>query len=352
MAGAIERIISDAIKAAFMNPKELVFILSFKKAMIKAEEKRKEQEERGTHIPPFLIASITSQCNLFCKGCYARANKTCGEDVAKEQLSSNRWAEIMKEASSLGISFILLAGGEPMLRMDVIESAAKQKDIIFPIFTNGTMIGDQYINLFDSNRNLLPIISLEGNREQTDQRRGEGTHLKLHNTMVELKKRKIFFGASITMTTENIVTITSDAFVTHLQESGCKVLFYVEYVPVDGVTKQLAPTDKERKYLDERLLLLRNHNYNLIFLAFPGDEKAVGGCLAAGRGFFHISVNGDAEPCPFSPFSDTNLNNTSLAQALHSPLFKKLEKSGLLFEHHDGGCVLFEQQDKVEQYLK
>ncbi len=193
---------------------------------------------------------------------------------------------------------------------------------------------------------------MEGNIEQTDERRGEGTYLKLHHTMEELKKRNIFFGVSITMTTENIETITSETFVTHLQESGCKVLFYVEYVPVDGTTKQLAPTDKERKYLDERLLLLRNHNYNLIFLAFPGDEKSVGGCLAAGRGFFHISVNGDAEPCPFSPFSDTNLNNTSLAQALHSPLFKKLEESGLLFEHHDGGCVLFEQQDKVEQYLK
>ncbi len=151
MASAMENIISDALKAAFMNPKELFFIISFKKAMIKAENKRKEQEERGNHIPPFLIASITSQCNLFCKGCYARANKSCGEDVTKEQLSSNRWAEIMQEASSLGISFILLAGGEPMLRMDVIESAAKQKDIIFPIFTNGTMIGKQYINLFDSN---------------------------------------------------------------------------------------------------------------------------------------------------------------------------------------------------------
>lgn len=44
----------------------------------------------------------------------------------------------------------------------------------------------------------------------------------------------------------------------------------------------------------------------MVFLSFSGDEKYVGGCLAAGRGFFHINANGEVEPCPFSPYSDVN----------------------------------------------
>lgn len=58
------------------------------------------------------------------------------------------------------ISFILLAGGEPLLRFDVISEAAKHKSILFPIFTNGLFVADKYMELFDKNRNLLPVIIL------------------------------------------------------------------------------------------------------------------------------------------------------------------------------------------------
>ena len=47
--------------------------------------------------------------------------------------------------------------------------------------------------------------------------------------------------------------------------------------------------------------------------------------MAAGRGFFHINSHGSAEPCPFSPYSDTNVRDTSLRQALQSPLFTALQ---------------------------
>ena len=68
---------------------------------------------RGEHIPPFLIASITTRCNLHCKGCYARANHNCTDSAAAEAqlLSPDDWARIFDEAAELGVAFILLAGG-------------------------------------------------------------------------------------------------------------------------------------------------------------------------------------------------------------------------------------------------
>ena len=89
----------------------------------------------------------------------------------------------------------------------------------------------------------------------------------------------------------------------------------------------------------------------MIFISFPGEEKDMGGCLAAGRGFFHIAANGDAEPCPFSPYSDTNLRDIPLKDALRSPLFTKLKSEGILQKEHTGGCVLFEQKDAVSSLL-
>jgi MoaA/NifB/PqqE/SkfB family radical SAM enzyme len=131
-------------------------------------------QETGEHIPPFLIASITRVSNLHCKGCYARENHACGEEETSCSMSSDEWGKIFKEAEELGISFILLAGGEPLMRMDILKMAANYKKIMFPVFTNGTMFTSKYIELFHKNRNLVPIISLEGKEELNNRRRGEG----------------------------------------------------------------------------------------------------------------------------------------------------------------------------------
>lgn len=352
MSGAIERIISQAIKASLKNPREMAFILRFLADSRRAKEKRDCYEKQGKHIPPFLIASIASSCNLHCKGCYARENKACGEAVQQGLLSDEKWKNIFLQAQAAGISFILLAGGEPFTRNDVIKKAAEQKSIIFPIFTNGTMFNEEYIDLFDKNRNLIPVLSLEGGPAETNARRGEGVYGKVVCAMEKLKQKEIFFGVSITVTTENIETVTSQGFVKKLYDSGCKILFYVEYVPVTAETTFLAPTDKERNRLIQKQTMMRFEYPDMIILSFPGDEKHMGGCLAAGRGFFHINAKGGAEPCPFSPYSDINLTACTLLQALDSPLFKKLNRLGNLWGEHSGGCLLFENEAEVKELLQ
>lgn len=351
LTNGIENIVRGMIKASFKNPKESAFIVKFTLSCKNVKKKREDFERKGENIPAFLISSITSHCNLFCIGCYARANKFCGEGLKKEQLSSEKWESIFKEARELGISFILLAGGEPLMRKDVIEKAAKVKEIVFPIFTNGTMINESYINLLDSNRNLVPILSIEGDKNQTDNRRGEGTYDILMNTIDKFKEKDILHGVSVTVTTENVRTVTSKAFFDRLYNKGCKALIFVEYVPVAEATKHLAPTDSERKILECEQQKLREKYEDVIFLSFPGDEKYSGGCLAAGRGFFHINVDGSAEPCPFSPYSDTNLKDFTLREALKSPLFRKLNETGMLLGEHDGGCVLFQKEKEVKKLI-
>ncbi len=164
-----------------------------------------------------------------------------------------------------------------------------------------------------------------------------------------MKKQGVLFGASITVTKENLNTITGVSFADELHQKGCKVVFLVEYVPVSQETKELAPDYDDREHLSRELLSLRKRYQDMIFISFPGDEKSSGGCLAAGRGFFHINPSGGAEPCPFSPYSDRNLRYTTIRAALKSPFFLRLSDSQLLMQDHVGGCVLFEQEAYVRK---
>ena len=351
LANGAEIIVKDAIKASLKNPKESLFLAKFAKHTRKASKIRQKYSEKGKNIPIFLISSITSSCNLHCTGCYSRANDACSDDVPSNQLSAEEWEDIFTQAKDIGISFIVLAGGEPMIREDVIKKASKFDEILFPIFTNGTLLNEDYLKLFDENRNLVPILSIEGDEEITDSRRGDGVYNALLNSMDLMKKNNIVFGASLTFTKGNLSNLLSNEYINQLHDFGCKVVFFIEYVPVNEDTMYLAPGDEERDLLLNELEVLRKDYNDMLFLSFPGDEKTSGGCLAAGRGFFHINSHGGAEPCPASPYSDINVKDTSLLEALDSRLFKSLRDGGILLDDHEGGCVLFEHKEEVEEIL-
>ncbi len=352
MTHGVERVVSDALKATLRDPRESAFMLKFAAASKAASKKRRAAEEAGEHIPPFLIASITSKCNLHCAGCYSRCNHATVDAEPVSQLTSEDWYRIFDEADELGISFILLAGGEPMLRRDIIEAAGKKSRILFPIFTNGTFMDKKYFALFDKCRNLIPIMSIEGEKDITDARRGEGIYDRLIANMDELHRKGLIFGASVTVTTENINEVTSDSFLKKLSDRGCKAVIFVEFVPVTEDSKELAPGDEQREYLKGEIARLREEHPEMVYISFPGDEKGSGGCVAAGRGFFHINSHGGAEPCPFSPYSDVNIKNTSLRDAMHSPLFLTLQSGDILMDDHDGGCVLYEKRELVEKIME
>ena len=344
----VEKIVADTIKATLKNPKESAFMAKFAMASRKASKVRQKNEQEGLHVPGFLIASITSSCNLHCAGCYSRCNNATVDTPPVRQLTSEEWLRIFREADELGVSFIMLAGGEPMIRRDIIEAAGKMQNIIFPIFTNGTFVDDCYFRLLDECRNLIPVMSIEGGKEVTDARRGTGIYDKVSSNMDAFKEKGLIFGASITVTTENIKEVTSREFVDSLIEKGCKLAIFIEYVPVTEEASHLAPGDEERAYMAETLEKLRESTSDIVLLSFPGDELAMGGCMAAGREFFHINSHGGAEPCPFSPYSDVNIKETSLREAISSPLFRKLQENGVLSGEHVGGCVLYEKRDQVE----
>lgn len=349
MAVAIDRIVATAHKNVVGNPRQAMFFAQTQMAFGKAERRRNTiLKKEKINVPPFLIASIATACNLRCKGCYAVQN---GLVKGGAGLSALQWRSVFDEAASLGVSFCLLAGGEPLTRLDVLEQASQVRDMIFPVFTNGTLIDEKTISFFNRRPNIIPLFSIEGDEQDTDNRRGIGVYKKLERAMELLNQEKVFFGASITVTSQNWQTVSSPLYVQQLGMQGCKVVIFVEFVPAQEGTENLVLEDGELAQLKCALEVLRTECPGMVILSFPGDEDKMGGCLAAGRGFFHISPTGKAEPCPFSPFSDTSVLDVGVKGALQSPLFHKLQLAQLVGGEHHGGCTLFEHREEVRSLL-
>jgi MoaA/NifB/PqqE/SkfB family radical SAM enzyme len=343
MNRSIGSLFRDALNISWKNPSLAFFLLQTLYRQKKAATLRQRWATQGIHVPPLMIFSITHHCNLHCKGCYDQAQHRPHDP----ELSAAKIREIIGEARNLGINIALLAGGEPLTRPEILEIAAVFPEIIFPVFTNGLLINEAIVRHFKANKNLVPVISLEGEAADTDGRRGAGIYQKLQGALRRLHDNQLFYGVSLTATRNNCNAITGEAFVRNLLQHGCRLFFYVEYVPVQEGTADLVLTDQQRKALLQATASMRSQ-YPALFIAFPGDEAQFGGCLAAGRGFIHISPNGNLEPCPFSPFSDINLKQTSLKEALQSQLLEMIRNNHNRLQETAGGCALWENREWVE----
>lgn len=339
-------LLEDFIKIALKNFTSAKSIVKIALKQRNSEKIRSKYQNEGLHVPPFMIASITSTCNLRCRGCYDMAKMNDN----RMELDDETWEDIFTQARELGISFILLAGGEPLKRENVIRQCRKFPEIIFPIFTNGLLIDDNYAEFFSSSRNAMPVISLEGNRERTDDRRGRGVYDRVMKSFKLLEKRNIFFGTSITLTSDNIDEVLDEDFIKELIFIGCRLFFFIEYVPFDCSSGDKVISEEQRKGIDEALGKLRQ-KYKGLFIAFPGDEKEFGGCLAAGRGFVHVNSSGSLEACPFAPYTDTNLKTKRLKDALNSPILGEIRGLHELIKEHKGGCALFDNRELVKEKL-
>ncbi len=87
---------------------------------------------------PVVIWNLIRRCNLTCKHCYSIS---ADKDFAGE-LSSAEVATVMDDLKGFGVPVLILSGGEPLLRDDLFEIAARAKALGFYVglSTNGTLI--------------------------------------------------------------------------------------------------------------------------------------------------------------------------------------------------------------------
>lgn len=344
---SIRNAISENNKYLLKNPS---YILTFSKIIKNIKRQTSKRDDlyikEDLIVPPILIISITNDCNLSCVGCYACNQKRNKE----EELTTDEIKRIVKEAIELGVSIILIAGGEPLLKKGILDIPKAHNSTLFVMFTNGMLLDNDTIKDFKQTKNLIPVISIEGDKDATDKRRGIGVYDNIIKTMKILRKEKIMFGSSITLTSKTYDSIMRGSYLGDLESSGCSITFLIEYVPQD--TKDslvLSPAQKEDLILKEEII---SKERDMLAVVLPGNEEKYGGCLASGRGFLHISSEGSLEACPFAPYSDTNVKNNPLKHALKSKLISSIRDNHHLLKESKGGCALNENKKWIESLME
>jgi MoaA/NifB/PqqE/SkfB family radical SAM enzyme len=338
---------SEFVRVSLRHPSQALFFARTVLWQGRAARLRARHAADGLTVPPIAIFSITNGCNLRCKGCYAQAIRGEG---AVDKLSGDKLRSIVAEADELGFSFFVVAGGEPLTRPEIIDIARDYPHIIFLLITNGMLLDAGMIEKLKEQRNTVPVLSIEGNQAETDERRGSGVHARLREKMDELKRAGIFFSLAFTVTRGNFPVVTDPDFLQGAVEAGCRLFIYMEYTPIREGTEDWVITDEQREEMKEIVAGFRR-TFPAVFIAVPWDEEAQGGCLASGRGFVHINAAGDLEPCPFAPYSDVNLKDAPLREALKSPFLLSMRDNHAMFAETEGGCALWKNQEAVKSLL-
>ncbi len=343
----IRGIFDDALSVSIKNPVMGAYFIKAAMAQKKAAALRQRNEGQGVHVPPVMILSVTNKCNLHCAGCYSQLVQR----EQKPELDEAKLRDTLKQASELGVSIVLVVGGEPLTRPEIFGIMKDFPDIVFALFTNGTLIDDAVLRELKKQKHVIPILSMEGNENITDLRRGFGIHEQLMRDMAKLNKNGIFFGSSLTVTRSNYEMVTGESFIGEMRELGCKAFIFVEYNPVKKGTEDWVVTDVQRAEILKKMADYRASQPG-VYIGFPGDEKLFGGCLSSGRGFIHVSASGDLEPCPFAPYSDSSILDMPLKEALNSKLFKTLRENRDQLMESNGGCALWKKPEWVKSLME
>ncbi len=266
-------------------------------------------DKYGVRPPTILLISPTKACNLLCKGCYADSTST------QEKLEWDLIDRMIQEVHDLwGGRFIVLSGGEPLLYRDrgrdVLDLAEKHGDCFFMMYTNGTLITDKMARRIARAGNIMPAISVEGMRQRTDERRGQGVFDKTVAAMERLRREKVFFGISMTATRENAEEILSDEVVDfYFEKMGALFAWVFQYMPIGrSYTLDLLPTPEQRYWMWKRSWQLV-YERKLFLADFWNSGTATHGCISAGRegGYMAVDWNGNVIPCVFLPYSPVNI---------------------------------------------
>ena len=333
--------IDDAVRKTFFEN----FIVNAN--LIGGPRQKKLSKEHGCNIPWAILLDPTSACNLKCKGCWAAeyGNKL---NMTYEQLD-----DIIKQGKAMGTYMYLFSGGEPMVRKaDIIKLCEAHPDCVFTAFTNGLLIDEQFAGDMLRVKNFFPAISVEGFREATDFRRGEGTFDGVMRAMDILREKKLPFGASCCYTSKNIDSLSSEEYIDMLVEKGAKFAWFFHYMPVgNDAAVDLLPPPEEREKMFHRIRKFRETK-PIFTIDFQHDGEFTKGCIAGGRNYFHINANGDMEPCAFIHYSDSNIKDKTLLEALKSPLFMAYKEGQPFNDNHLRPCPMLENPEALQAMVK
>ncbi len=247
---------------------------------------------------------LTRHCNLRCVHCYISPGS--GVRAAEGEMDTAMIVSIIDEVADAGCLFLLMTGGEPLLRHDFAEiyEHARTKGILVTVFTNGTLITEQIAELFHTLPPQAVEISLYGASAETYEKITGvgGSYERCLEGIRLLLKRKINVKLKTILMTLNsheffeMERVAKDLGVRFRFDSAIFPRLNGDKTPLD---LRVSPEEAVGKELHSRERL----NDWLEFEKKYGNRQTPGALYscAAGLTSFHIDALGHLQPCLMTP---------------------------------------------------
>ena len=177
-----------------------------------------------------LVLELTYNCNLGCSHCYNEKDINLKEEISFEDAK-----KIIDDASSLGVSSMILTGGECTITKDFLKIARyiREKRISLEIFTNGQTLFDNE-KLFNDIVELYPYrvsLSLYSMNPEIHEKitKVKGSHSKTVSVIKKLRKKNVFVGIKCFLTSVNASAYSEIS--NFAAENGCATTIDCNFVP-------------------------------------------------------------------------------------------------------------------------
>lgn len=214
--------------------------------------------------PLFATFSLTSFCNYECAYCYGdyknRRNKE--KLVTTEQVLAT-----IEELSQMGMIFLQLHGGEPLLRDDIeiIVDRANELGVVLGICTNGSLI-EEKIEIVKKIKTIA--ISFDGDEKSNDANRGKGTYKTIVRAIRTAKEAGIIVHIVMTITKNNLNAI--DYFMEFAKEFNIYTLFgfpVIRALKNDESYRDLGLSNEEVRNAVKKILAYKRRGYPILYSA-------------------------------------------------------------------------------------
>ncbi|HEY2573241.1 MAG TPA: radical SAM/SPASM domain-containing protein [Verrucomicrobiaceae bacterium] len=303
----------------------------------------RKRMRQGVHFPPFLYLSILNSCNLRCQGCWVDV------EAPRNAIDLDTLNRTVNDAREHGNSFFGILGGEPFMHPELLDFLAQHPDCYFQVFTNGQLITEKTARALRQLGNATPLISIEGSKTVSDERRGNKD--VLNRTLRGLQhclEECLLTGVATSLCRTNIDDLLCEAWLDKLIAMGVHYTWYHTYRPVGPkISADLALTPEQIRQARRFIVTQRAKKPIAIVDAYYGHDGHSLCPMATGISH-HVSPGGAIEPCPIIQFATENISDPR-------GVYDTFTKSAFLKDfretaaQHTRGCIVLERPDLVKQ---
>ncbi|MBP0979539.1 MAG: radical SAM protein [Oscillospiraceae bacterium] len=279
------------------------------------EKESESNKNKNKKLLSTVYLHVTDNCNLHCIGCYSyKKNRNQNKDLSLDQIKY-----ILKILSKNGVSNIIVSGGEPFLRDDLLEILKYSKEILniknIGVVSNGTISIEKYDKCLSFIDELS--ISIDGYDTKTRFIRDPGIMSKVFETINYLKN-KINLSLVATLHKKNRCFI--EKYIELSKSIKVPVSFSVLTVDNDNpMFKDYILDENDYKQIYE--IVEKNKDIKTNDLFVDSCDLTAKNCCSAGKSLISIGTDGTIYPCYMLHREELSLGNIlkdNLRQVLNS----------------------------------